>query len=113
MAMQRTLPMPRRIPHTPPRRIVSVSARTGLAMSSFGAMLAIATVWLEEHQNLDFAVGLTIGIALLPWIMTFMPAGWKLLPQPGALCALVLSGGVLVGLAGLYSGRTIHFSTGS
>jgi hypothetical protein len=82
-------------------------------MASFGALLAIATVWLEENHHLDFAVSLTVGIALLPWLMTFMPAGGKLLPQPGAICALVLGSGVLVSLAGLYSGRPIHFSTGT
>jgi energy-converting hydrogenase Eha subunit B len=82
-------------------------------MASFGAVLAIATVWLEEQHNLDFAVGLTIGIALLPWLMTLMPAGARLLPQPGAICALVLGSGVLVSLAGLYSGRPAHFSAGA
>jgi hypothetical protein len=81
-------------------------------MASIGAALAIATVWLDERQMLDFGVGLTIGIALMPWIMSFMPSTNKLLPQPGAICALVLGGGILVSLAGLYSGRPVPFGVG-
>ena len=104
--------MPRRIPHTPYRGFVSPGARTGIAMASIGAILAIATVWLEEQQVLDFAIGLTIGIALMPWIMSFMPSASRMLPQPGAICALVLGGGMLVSLAGLYSGRSVPFAVG-
>ena len=81
-------------------------------MASIGTILAMATVWLEEEKHLDFAVGLTIGIALLPWIMTYMPSTSKLLPQPGAICALILGSGVLVALAGLYSGRPYPLAIG-
>ena len=105
--------MPRRIAYTPHRGFVSPGVRTGIAMATTGAILAIATVWLEDRQHLNFAVGLTIGIALMPWIMTMMPSHTRMLPQPGAICALVLGGGMLVALAGLYSGRLVPFGIGS
>jgi hypothetical protein len=93
--------------------LFSPGVRTGIMMSTFGALLGIGTVWLEEQQGLAFGLGLTIGIALLPWLLTLVPSSAHLLPQPGGMCALVLGSGVQVALAGLYSGRMIPLAIGS
>lgn len=93
--------------------LISPGVRTGILMATFGALMGIATVWLEEQDHLAFGLGLTIGIALLPWLLTLMPASSQLLPQPGGICSLVLGSGVLVGLAGLYSGRSMPLAIGT
>lgn len=111
--MEHSLPLPRRRARPATRRFVTPGTSVGFAMASVGTLLAIAIVWLEEQQALEFAVGVTIGIALLPWILAFLPSAARLIPQPGGVCAIALGSGVLVGMAGLYSGRTIPFLIGA
>ena len=115
MAAQRsTFPISNRPSPGTQRSVVSPSAQTGMTMASVGAILAIATVWLEEMGRIEFGVGLTIGIALMPWVMTFIPStASRLLPQPGAMCSILLGSGILVSLAGLFSERAIPSGIGA
>lgn len=114
MVMFRSFPLPHRSvsPAMPWRNVVPDSVRIGIALASVGAMFAMATVWLEDRGQLDFPVGLTLGMAMMPWVITALPSSWKMLPQPGAICAIALGVGTHIGLAGLYSGRTIAFGIG-
>jgi hypothetical protein len=84
-----------------------------MLMTTFGVLLGIGTVLLEEQQGVAFGVGLTIGLVLLPWLLAMLPGSSHLLTPPVGLCALLLGSGVQVALAGLYSGRTIPLVIGS
>lgn len=114
MAVFRSLPLPKRTVQSlaPLRSFGGDHARTAIALASVGVLFAIGTVWFEEQGQLDFAVGLILGIALMPWAMTILPSSWKMLPQPGAICAIATGAGTHVALAGLFSGRTIAFGMG-
>ncbi|MEJ7837651.1 MAG: hypothetical protein WKF81_02485 [Thermomicrobiales bacterium] len=112
--MQRTIPISLRQRHlpTPGQVLASPSVRTGALMVSTGVVLAMLMVWLEDTRQLDFAIGLTIGFALMPWLMTFVSATSRMLPQPGAICAIVLGSGTYLALAGLFSDRPVAFGIG-
>lgn len=112
--MQRTISIPihrRQLP-TPAQVLASPNIRTGSLMVTAGAAMAMLTVWLEETRQLDFAIGLTIGLALMPWVMTLVSATSRMLPQPGAICAIVLGSGTYLALAGLFSGRAVAVAIG-
>jgi len=117
MATQRTTHHMPRAPFSlslpqPASVLQSPAVRTGTLMATFGVLLGIGVVVLEEQQGVAFGIGLLIGMVMLPWLLALLSSPSHLLLPPGGMCALILGTGVEVALAGLYSGRVIPLLSG-